>query len=104
MKDFEINKKLAELYLPCEYMVDDIQELILLANFVGDTDKLHPYGEFNYKEWNQMGSIIEELKISLKCLDTLWDAESKCGNYWSCEGNPLKAVAVVAIKILESRL
>lgn len=101
--EFEINKRLAELL---GWKISENQrEDYSIVNVQG------VYGihaEVDYcNSWADMGQIIERNQISIYSFITYWRCSSllvkDLGFYVDSE-NPLKAAALVAIKILESRL
>ena len=46
LSDFEINKKVANHYLPCDYNLNEHTKTVELIGFLGDTDEYNAYGLF----------------------------------------------------------
>ncbi|HEM8211022.1 TPA: DUF2591 family protein [Providencia rettgeri] len=47
LSDFEINKKVASHYLPCDYNLNEHAKTVELIGFLGDTDEYNVYGTFD---------------------------------------------------------
>ncbi|MFU9002869.1 phage protein NinX family protein [Proteus sp. TSJ240517] len=47
LSDFEINKKVASHYLPCDYNLNDHAKTVELIRFLGDTAEYRVYGKFD---------------------------------------------------------
>lgn len=112
MTDFEINKYLdnyvsnktiSNLNHPeLEELFREAREKKIKKGLIG----------FNYNNPSDMWPIIKQERIMLNpyCADNLWKAEKPCGKdgivtiYAKCyDINPLRAAALVAIKVLEAR-
>ena len=70
MSDFELNASVAELFLPCDYIVNEKDKVVELANYKdvmvgGMHDQvLSPYAEFNpCKNWGCCGFLIDYLRV-----------------------------------------
>lgn len=90
LSDFEINKKVASHYLPCDYNLNENTKTVELISFLGDTDEYNAYGTFNpcNNPANAMSIIIEN-KIAMNPKDDIW----QCGSGWTVaeNKNPLRA-------------
>ena len=70
MTNQEINKRIAELYLPCDYIVtDDIIDLVSTVTKLGahgqPYEVVEKYGEFNPAEnWNHLMPLVIQHNIS----------------------------------------
>lgn len=47
LSDFEINKKVASHYLPCDYNLNDHAKTVEFIRFLGDTAEYRVYGKFD---------------------------------------------------------
>ncbi|MCO8052297.1 DUF2591 domain-containing protein [Proteus penneri] len=74
LSDFEINKKVANHYLPYDYNLNEHAKTVELIGFLGDTDEYNVYGTFDpCNNPSDAMPIIIENKISLLAGD---------GNFW----------------------
>ncbi|HHR5899843.1 TPA: phage protein NinX family protein [Providencia alcalifaciens] len=65
LSDFEINKKVASHYLPCDYNLNEHTKTVELIGFLGDTDEYNVYGTFDpCNNPSDAMPIIIENKIS----------------------------------------
>lgn len=71
LSDFEINKKVASHYLPCDYNLNEYTKTVELIRFLGDTDEYIAYRLFDpcNNPTDAMPIIIEN-KISLLAGDS----------------------------------
>ena len=106
MTDFEINKRLAELLGEFEDPKDSPTEVIGdKLCFCNDSGYIIDCHKDYCDSWADMGEIIVELGISLikDEFSEKWLAVMS-HNKQSTNENPLRAAALVAIKVLEDRL
>ena len=90
LSDFEINKKVASHYLPCDYNINEQTKTVELIGFLGDTDEYNVYGTFNpCNNPSDAMTIIIENKIAMNPKDDIW----QCGLGWNVaeNKNPLRA-------------
>ncbi|MBN6363043.1 DUF2591 family protein [Providencia huaxiensis] len=75
LSDFEINKKVASHYLPCDYNLNEHTKTVELIGFLGDTDEYNVYGIFNpcNNPADAMPIIIEN-GISMVRVNNTWSA------------------------------
>lgn len=109
MSDFEANKAVASIFLPCDYVFDEEHKKV---DVVGTVTKLGGYGE-PYEELVKYGDfdpcnnptdawpIIVENKIGL--------TPSHCGEFWEADHdyffrdkNPLRAAMIVYLMMNEA--
>ncbi|MEM8325512.1 DUF2591 family protein [Morganella morganii] len=118
--DFEINKAVAERYLPCDYRYnesDKIVELIgvdLSCEFGSsiDIEKEHVYGKFDpcNNPADAMPIVIENrIMLNPYCADDLWKCEVKVGTddifniYAVCyDKNPYRAAMEVFLMMKDA--
>ncbi|MTC51058.1 DUF2591 domain-containing protein [Providencia alcalifaciens] len=90
LSDFEINKKVASHYLPCDYNLNEHTKTVELIGFLGDTDEYNVYGIFDpcNNPADAMPIIIEN-KIAMNHPYDIW----QCGSGWNVaeNKNPLRA-------------
>jgi len=110
MTDFEINKRLAELL---GYKVFDLTlphgkiVTVMRKTYQSDVCKI-PLKDY-CNSWDDMGPIIVDLEIEIRfnqVHDVALAGKVTGRNYYPYETdiNPLRAAALVAIKVLEARL
>jgi len=120
MSDFEINKAVSNAYLPCEYIFNEAQMVVELANYQDVmVDGMHnnilaAYALFNpCNNPSDAWPIIVENKISLvKDEDRdYWESFSEymCPDYhephfekYAKDQNPLRAAMIVYLEMQES--
>ncbi|HHN8580777.1 TPA: phage protein NinX family protein [Providencia rettgeri] len=75
LSDFEINKKVASHYLPCDYNLNEHTKTVELISFLGDTDEYNVYATFDpcNNPTNAMPIIIEN-GISMVRVNNTWSA------------------------------
>lgn len=67
MTEFEINKKVASIYLPCDYNINEHTEKVELIRFLGDTDEYEIYGTFDpCNNVSQAWEIMMKYNISIQ--------------------------------------
>jgi len=106
MTNPEINKRIAELYLPCDYLLTKgVVELISTVTKLGAHGEPHEviekYGEFNPCEnWNQLMPLVVDNKLCLNFEphDGEYCAESFADSYQ--HENPQIALCMCLIKVL----
>lgn len=88
LSDFEINKKVASHYLPCDYNINEHTKTIELIGFLGDTDEYNVYGTFDpcNNPADAMPIIIEN-KIAMYFIsdDVGWAAHDSNTDYGELE-------------------
>nr|ELR5112949.1 DUF2591 family protein [Providencia stuartii] len=84
LSDFEINKKVASHYLPCDYNLNEHTKTVELIGFLGDTDEYNVYATFDpcNNPTNAMPIIIENKIASVPQLN---------GDLWICSHHPFYA-------------
>jgi len=90
LSDFEINKKVASHYLPCDYNLNEHTKTVELIGFLGDTDEYNVYGIFDpCNNPSDAMPIIIENKIAMNHPYDIW----QCGSGWNVaeNKNPLRA-------------
>ena len=117
MTNTEINKRIAELYLPCDYLVTNgIVELVSTITKLGSHGEpyevVEKYDEFNpCEDWNQLMPLCIERGISLyrpKHINSdVWIASkydsSKQQVHEDYGTNPQIALCLCLIKVLEAK-
>ena len=109
MTNTEINKRIAELYLPCDYLVTNgIVELVSTITKLGSHGEpyevVEKYDEFNpCEDWNQLMPLCIEHDISLRKFGEGWVAHLE-GKISKGKGrfNPQIALCLCLIKVLEA--
>lgn len=110
ISDFEINKKVASHYLPCDYNLNEHTKTVELIGFLGDTDEYNVYATFDpcNNPADAMPIIIENL-ISLMA-----DMSDDRGSTWWCasdisngitsryKSNPLRAAMEVFLMMKDA--
>lgn len=94
LSDFEINKKVASHYLPCDYNLNDHAKTVELIRFLGDTAEYRVYGKFDpcNNPSDAMPIIIEKRISLINRYEGNWKAEIKWGiPFESINKNPLRA-------------
>lgn len=109
LSDFEINKKVASHYLPCDYNLNEHTKTVELIGFLGDTDEYNVYATFDpcNNPADAMPIIIEN-RVAIFPIETLgvkyWCAASDFEDIgekeiiWGIEANnknPLRAAMEV---------
>ena len=118
MSDFEINKLVATMHLPCDYIFDgEKQEIVLtgVQTFLGahgiPEEREIAFSVFNpCNSWADAGPIIEKYGISLEHDYDEWCA--KAGNagigengdhlHYGWSKNPLRAAMICFIKMKDA--
>ncbi len=96
MSDFEINKKVASHYLPCDYNINKHAKTVELISFLGDTDEYFAYACFDpCNNPADAMPIINEYGISLVYQDKQFQFATNDGNIECCIANPLKAAMII---------
>ncbi|MBG5881683.1 phage protein NinX family protein [Providencia alcalifaciens] len=94
LSDFEINKKAASHYLPCDYNLNEHAKTVELIGFLGDTDEYNVYGTFDpCNDPTSAMPIIIENKIGLSPMyhSNEWTADSLDYDFISVNKNPYRA-------------
>lgn len=94
LSDFEVNKKVASHYLPCDYNLNEHTKTAELIGFLGDTDEYNVYGIFDpCSNPSDAMPIVIENRISLRNrYEGNWKAETEWGvPFESINKNPLRA-------------
>ncbi|HHR5857977.1 TPA: phage protein NinX family protein [Providencia alcalifaciens] len=81
LSDFEINKKVASHYLPCDYNLNEHTKTVELIGFLGDTDEYNVYGIFDpCNNPADAMTIIIENKIGMNFVNNNigWSAIHQC--------------------------
>lgn len=109
--DFELNSKLAELDLPCDYELKEGKVLLVNTNtYLGAHGEpyeiVEAYDEFNpCKNWNAIMPIAVELNISLVCMAGYWDCHELDDfgdeRHNTSDESPQRALVICCIKVLE---
>ncbi|HBK4773870.1 TPA: DUF2591 family protein [Providencia rettgeri] len=74
LSDFEINKKVAGHYLPCDYNLNEHTKTVELIGFLGDTDEYNVYGSFDpCNSPSDAMPIIKDNFISITYDGIAWD-------------------------------
>ncbi|HEI8511007.1 TPA: DUF2591 family protein [Proteus mirabilis] len=111
LSDFEINKKVASHYLPCDYNLNEHTKTVELIGFLGDTDEYNVYGIFDpCNNPSDAMPIIIENNISLRAptITDRWKAEfiDEYGNYVgyrrALNKNPLRACMELYLMIKDA--
>ncbi|MGA4656226.1 phage protein NinX family protein [Proteus terrae] len=80
LSDFEINKKVASHYLPCDYNLNEHAKTVELIGFLGDTDEYNVYGTFDpCNNPSDAMPIIKDNLISITHDGIAWDVS--CAKY-----------------------
>lgn len=85
MTTFELNKKIADLFLPCDYIFKDEKVLLVYTNtYLGAHGEPYEieeaYGEFNpCGDEDELIKLMNHLDISLEQSGEYYIARSKCG-------------------------
>ncbi|AUS01502.1 NinX [Vibrio phage 1.286.O._10N.286.55.C4] len=109
--DFEVNKKVAGIFLPCDYLFDEVSKRVELANYqdvmVGDIHDqvLMPYQGFNpCNDPSDAWPIIIDNKISLYNHMGYESWEATCRGVASKSRNPLRAAMICFLKMKDAEL
>ncbi|HEI8294753.1 TPA: DUF2591 family protein [Proteus mirabilis] len=80
LSDFEINKKVANHYLPYDYNLNEHAKTVELIGFLGDTDEYNVYGTFDpCNNPTDAMPIIKDNFISITHDGIAWDVG--CAKY-----------------------
>ena len=102
---YELNKQLADLWLPCDYIFNDVDEKVELANYrdimVGYTHDqvLTPYAEFDpCNNWNDIMPIVTTLGVDYQSYP---DGSFIVSGYYECKRGMLQSVVEMPCTAME---
>ena len=114
MSDFELSVVAAKLFLPCDYIVNDKNKSVELANYQdamihGMHDQvLTPYAGYNpCGSWSDCGDLIDDCNIGLDPTnfggEVEWFARPEFRNeILTMDKNPKRAVTIAYILVKQS--
>lgn len=120
LSDYEINKAVAALWLPCDYEFDETNKIVALVGYVTylgghgiPDERLERYGEFNpCNNPSDAWPIIVESQIAaippVSNGTNGWKAErfynENCGTLIDCiDKNPLRAAMIVFLMMQDGK-